>query len=117
VRHDLPVASQDLLEAVARGVVAVEAEHVAVMGGCCSKTTKKMKGTARCRNTLTMSLFLMRSNNGVSLELTVAEAEAGDEVVLVERRQRLADDADGLLVGVGRVTQPVQALPAERLLP
>ena len=51
------------------------------------------------------------------VELTVAEAEAGDEVVLVERRQRLADDADGLLVGVGRVAQPVQALPAERLLP
>ena len=50
-------------------------------------------------------------------ELTVAEAEAGDEVVLVERRQRLADDADGLLVGVWRVPQPVQALPAERLLP
>jgi len=72
-----------------------------------------------------MSLFLMRSNeisiipaiSRVLDELTVAEAEAGDEVVLVERRQRLADDADGLLVGVGRVPQPVQALPAERLLP
>ena len=53
-----------------------------------------------------------------SVEFTVAEAEAGDEVVLVEGSQRLADDADGLLVGVGRrVADPVQALPAERLLP
>jgi hypothetical protein len=36
--------------------------------------------------------------------VTVSEAEAGDEVVLVEGSQRLADDADGLLVrtGLGR---------------
>jgi methionine synthase I (cobalamin-dependent) len=43
VRHDLPVASQDLLEAMARGVVVVEAEHVVVVGGCCSKMREKVE--------------------------------------------------------------------------
>jgi hypothetical protein len=36
VRHDLAVAGEDLLEAVARRVVRVEAEHVVVMGGGCA---------------------------------------------------------------------------------
>lgn len=51
------------------------------------------------------------------LRLTVAEAEAGDEVVLVEGSERLADDADGRLVRVGRVAELVQALSVERPLP
>lgn len=38
-----------------------------------------------------------------SIQLTVTETEARDQVVLVERSQRLADDADGRLVWIRRV--------------
>lgn len=81
MRHDVPVAGEHLLEAVARRVIRVEAEDVVVV------------------------------------RRRVTEAEAGDEVVLVEGSEGLADDADGRLVGVGRAAKLVQALSVERPLP
>lgn len=48
---------------------------------------------------------------------TVAESEARNEVVIVERGQNLANYGNGLLVRVWLISELVQALTSERVLP